>query len=115
MDWGELFQEKWTNSPGEKLRDYQDTVASKIENDIAEAEKGNKSGPLKAALDVFRDIRNEVRECVQYGRITGESFKEELLARYSPTNAFLSIGPPDPKTGANASSNQSGYLNCAPC
>lgn len=94
LDWGELFQAKWTNSPGEKLRDYQDTVASKIENDIAEAEKGNKSGPLKAALDVLRDIRNEVRECVQYGRITGESFKEELLARYSPTNAFLSIGPP---------------------
>lgn len=94
LDWSELFQTKWTNSPGEKLRDYQDTVASKIENDIAEAEKGNKSGPLKAALDVLRDIRNEVRECVQYGRITGDSFKEELLARYTPTNAFLSIGPP---------------------
>lgn len=94
LDWSELFQTKWTNSTGEKLRDYQDTVASKIENDIAEAEKGNKSGPLKAALDVLRDIRNEVRECVQYGRITGDSFKEELLARYTPTNAFLSIGPP---------------------
>lgn len=94
LDWDELFQAKWTNSPGENLRDYQDTVASRIENDIAEAKKGNKSGPLKAALDVFRDIRNEVRECVQYGRISGESFKEELLAKYTPTNAYLSIGPP---------------------
>ena len=64
----------------------------RLGKDIEEAELGNKEGPLKAALDVFRDIRNELRESVQYGRISGESYRDHLQNYYTPMNTFLSIG-----------------------
>jgi len=55
---------------------------------------GNVSSPLKAALDVLRDLRNEVRLIVDHGGLTGRSYREDLERWYTPLNAFLSIGPP---------------------
>ena len=65
-----------------------------LDSDIKSALEGNVKGPFKAALDVFRDLRNEVRENVQYGRISGRSFRDEVRRLYTPLNAFVSIGPP---------------------
>jgi len=50
--------------------------------------------PLKAALDVLRDLRNEVRLVVDHGGITGRSYRDELERWYNPLNAYTSIGPP---------------------
>jgi hypothetical protein len=73
---------------------FHDWLIEYLMEDIYEAYLGNKSGPLKAALDVLRDIRNEVRLLVDHGGITGNSYKEALRKWYTPFNAFLSIGPP---------------------
>ncbi|WP_322769366.1 FAD/NAD(P)-binding protein [Frankia sp. Cr1] len=62
--------------------------------DVVQARRGNLSSPLKAALDVLRDIRNEVRLIVDYGGLTGSSYRDELRSWYTPLNAYLSIGPP---------------------
>lgn len=62
--------------------------------DAAEARRGNVDSPLKAALDVLRDLRNEIRLVVDHGGITGSSYRDELDRWYTPLNAFLSIGPP---------------------
>lgn len=51
-------------------------------------------GPLKAALDVLRDLRNELRLIVDHGGLTGVSRRDHLDRWYTPLNAFLSIGPP---------------------
>lgn len=69
------------------LLDYLDT-------DVRNARLGNVHGPVKAALDVLRDLRNEVRLVVDHGGITGESYRDDLDGWYTPLNAFLSIGPP---------------------
>jgi hypothetical protein len=61
---------------------------------VRQARQGNVSGPLKAALDVLRDLRNEVRLAVDHGGLDGASYRDELTAWYTPFNAFLSIGPP---------------------
>jgi L-aspartate N-monooxygenase (nitrosuccinate-forming) len=65
-----------------------------LADDVAAARTGNLSSCLKAALDVLRDIRNEVRLVVDHGGLTGVSYRDELRAWYTPLNAYLSIGPP---------------------
>ncbi|WP_410588171.1 FAD/NAD(P)-binding protein [Amycolatopsis sp. lyj-23] len=62
--------------------------------DLTEAAKGNVTGPLKAATDVLRDLRNEIRLVVDHGGISGRSYRDELQGWYVSLNAFLSIGPP---------------------
>ncbi|MEU5404123.1 FAD/NAD(P)-binding protein [Streptomyces sp. NPDC005963] len=65
-----------------------------LAQDVREARKGNVNGPLKAALDVLRDLRNEIRLVVDHGGLEGGSHLKELEGWYTPLNAFLSIGPP---------------------
>nr|WP_256356099.1 FAD/NAD(P)-binding protein [Streptomyces sp. PKU-EA00015] len=62
--------------------------------DAAHAGLGNVEGPVKAALDVLRDVRNELRLIVDHGGLTGTSRRDHLDRWYTPLNAFLSIGPP---------------------
>ncbi|WP_344443641.1 FAD/NAD(P)-binding protein [Kitasatospora nipponensis] len=65
-----------------------------LAHDVREARAGNVSGPLKAAVDVLRDLRNEIRLVVDHGGLEGASHRDELDGWYTPLNAFLSIGPP---------------------
>ncbi|WP_105971677.1 FAD/NAD(P)-binding protein [Streptomyces geranii] len=65
-----------------------------LRRDVAAARLGNVNGPLKAALDALRDLRNEVRLVVDHGGVSGESYRAELDGWYTPLNAFTSIGPP---------------------
>jgi uncharacterized NAD(P)/FAD-binding protein YdhS len=65
-----------------------------LREDAEEAALGNVEGPLKAALDVLRDLRNEVRQIVDHAGLGGVSRRDHLDGWYTPLNAFLSIGPP---------------------
>ncbi|MFF3350350.1 FAD/NAD(P)-binding protein [Streptomyces sp. NPDC002779] len=62
--------------------------------DLAQAALGNVDGPLKAALDVLRDIRNVVREAVDFGGLHPDSHSKEFQRDFLPVNALLSAGPP---------------------
>lgn len=74
--------------------EFRNWLLSYLDADIREARRGNVRGPLKAALDVLRDLRNEVRLLVDHGGLTGESYRDDLDHWFTPLNAFLSIGPP---------------------
>ncbi|WP_210586742.1 FAD/NAD(P)-binding protein [Streptomyces sp. GESEQ-35] len=65
-----------------------------LREDATQAALGNVAGPVKAALDVLRDLRNELRQIVDHGGIAGASRRDHLDRWYTPLNAFLSIGPP---------------------
>ncbi|MFI1352559.1 FAD/NAD(P)-binding protein [Streptomyces sp. NPDC020898] len=65
-----------------------------LREDAAQAALGNVEGPLKAAQDVLRDLRNELRLIVDHGGLPGGSRRDHLDRWYTPLNAFLSIGPP---------------------
>ena len=65
-----------------------------LRQDVAAARLGNVNGPLKAALDALRDLRNEVRLVVDHGGVAAPSYRAELDGWYTPLNAFTSIGPP---------------------
>jgi uncharacterized NAD(P)/FAD-binding protein YdhS len=65
-----------------------------VATEVREAGKGNVTGPLKAALDVLRDLRNEIRLLVDHSGLSGDSYRDDLQRWYMPLNAYLSIGPP---------------------
>ncbi|MFD5907724.1 FAD/NAD(P)-binding protein [Streptomyces massasporeus] len=74
--------------------EWRDWLLTHLREDAAQAALGNVHGPLKAALDVLRDLRNELRLIVDHGGLAGASRREHLDRWYTPLNAFLSIGPP---------------------
>lgn len=69
-------------------------LRSYLDNDVLEARLGNVHGALKAALDVLRDLRNEIRLVVDHGGLSGDSYRDDLQRWYMPLNAYVSIGPP---------------------
>lgn len=73
---------------------WRDWLLAYLREDAAQAARGNVDGPLKSALDVLRDLRNELRLVVDHGGLTGASRRDHLDRWYTPLNAFLSIGPP---------------------
>ncbi|MCC2274849.1 FAD/NAD(P)-binding protein [Streptomyces sp. ET3-23] len=74
--------------------DFRAWLLTYLAEDVRAARAGNVSGPLKAALDVMRDLRNEIRLAVDHGGLEGTSHRDDLDGWYTPLNAFLSIGPP---------------------
>ncbi|MCX3288526.1 FAD/NAD(P)-binding protein [Streptomyces sp. NEAU-H22] len=74
--------------------EWRDWLLSYLREDAVQAALGNVHGPLKAALDVLRDLRNELRLIVDHGGLSGASRRDHLDRWYTPLNAFLSIGPP---------------------
>ncbi|WP_028800580.1 FAD/NAD(P)-binding protein [Streptomyces sp. 142MFCol3.1] len=74
--------------------EFQEWLLDYLRADVTAARSGNVSGPLKAALDVLRDLRNEIRLAVDHGGLEGNSHRDDLEGWYTPLNAFLSIGPP---------------------
>jgi hypothetical protein len=73
---------------------WRDWLLSYLREDAEQAALGTMDGPLKAALDVLRDLRNELRLIVDHGGLAGASRRDHLDRWYTPLNAFLSIGPP---------------------
>ncbi|MFD8566182.1 FAD/NAD(P)-binding protein [Streptomyces sp. NPDC059639] len=74
--------------------DWHCWLLERLREDAAHAALGNVDGPVKAALDVLRDLRNELRLVVDHGGLSGASRRDHLDRWYTPLNAFLSIGPP---------------------
>ena len=74
-------------------QEYHAAVRTWIDDDLAAAAQGNADGPLKAALDVIRDVRGVLREAVDFGGLSAESH-EEFLGWFGPLASFLSAGPP---------------------
>ncbi|GAA0925564.1 FAD/NAD(P)-binding protein [Nonomuraea longicatena] len=74
--------------------DFRAWLLDYLKADVRAAREGNLSGPLKTALDVLRDLRNEIRLAVDHGGLEGNSHRDDLEGWYTPLNAFLSIGPP---------------------
>jgi hypothetical protein len=84
------YRERRFADPGQ----WREWLLEYLRGDAAEAARGNVDGPLKAALDVLRDLRNELRLVVDHGGLAGASRRDHLDRWYTPLNAFLSIGPP---------------------
>ncbi|MGF6873442.1 FAD/NAD(P)-binding protein [Paraburkholderia sp. MM5477-R1] len=74
-------------------KDYREYVRQHLEDDIADCFGGNVNNPRKAAADILRDIRDNIRHAVDYGRLTPESHRRFLSYWCSISNRVAS-GPP---------------------
>ncbi|MFF5019615.1 FAD/NAD(P)-binding protein [Streptomyces sp. NPDC001165] len=82
-----------------------------LDEDVRRAKEGNVSGPFKAALDLLRDLRNELRLAIDHGGLDADSHRDELDRWYTPLNAFLSIGPPASRIEEMAALIDAGVLD----
>ncbi|MCM2424136.1 FAD/NAD(P)-binding domain-containing protein [Streptomyces sp. RKAG293] len=73
---------------------FRERLLAHLADDIRRARAGNVRDPHKAALDVLRDLRNEIRLVVDHAGLDGDSHRDELDGWYTGLNAFVSIGPP---------------------
>ncbi|MFI9803987.1 FAD/NAD(P)-binding protein [Streptomyces sp. NPDC052301] len=101
------YGERSFSGPGE----WRSWLLDTLRRDVAESQLGNVDGPLKSALDVLRDLRNEVRLVVDHGGLTGNSHHEHLDRWYTPLNAFLSIGPPPSRIEEMTALMEAGVLH----
>ncbi|RLL66596.1 FAD/NAD(P)-binding protein [Streptomyces sp. Z26] len=85
-------------------------LLDRLREDVAHARAGNVRGPVKAALDVLRDLRNELRQIVDHMGLGGPSRRDHLDHWYTPLNAFLSIGPPRRRIEEMAALIEAGVL-----
>lgn len=75
--------EVWTRALLESMHD-----------DLVEAKRGNVDGPLKAALDVLRDVRDIIRTAVDFGGLELKSYRDDFLGSFAPICSILAAGPP---------------------
>jgi len=68
-------------------------LTSHLRRDLNEAIQGNVDGPLKAACDVVRDLRDNLRAAIDFGGLT-ESSHRWVLAEFAPIMNRIAVGPP---------------------
>lgn len=86
-------------------------LRGRLDDDVRLARQGNVGGPVKAALDVLRDLRNELRLAVDHAGLTAASHRDDLDHWYTPLNAYLSIGPPASRIEEMAALMDAGVLD----
>jgi hypothetical protein len=64
-----------------------------IETDLADAARGNVDSPIKAACDVVRDVRDNLRAAIDFAGLTEESHRW-LMAEFVPFMNRIAVGPP---------------------
>ena len=86
------------------LRDY-------LDNDYNEACQGNMDSPMKAACDVIRDVRDILREAIDFGGLT-ESSHEWLMTEFVPVMNRLAVGPPKERVAELIALIEAGIVTC---
>lgn len=64
-----------------------------MRKDIAEARKGNVGSPYKAACDVLRDLRGNLRRTYEFGAMNAGS-QRTFDRQFWPTHNRIAVGPP---------------------
>ena len=91
-------------------QDFHDHLLDLLDRDIAEAAQGNVDSPLKAALDILRDIRGAVRNAVDFAGLTPASQRDAFLSWFNPINSMLSAGPPAMRVAQTCALVRAGVL-----
>ncbi|MFJ4715555.1 FAD/NAD(P)-binding protein [Streptomyces sp. NPDC088785] len=73
--------------------DFREFFTAYLDDDLAHAELGNLTSPVKAATDVVRDTRAALREAVEFGGLTPASHRV-FNATYVPVMNRIAFGPP---------------------
>ncbi len=73
---------------------FRDRLVDALRADVMESRHGTSTSPLKAGLEVLRQIRPLLPSVVDFGGLTPASHRD-FLSRFEPLSYVLSAGPPD--------------------
>ncbi|OED42999.1 hypothetical protein ACH42_11310 [Endozoicomonas sp. (ex Bugula neritina AB1)] len=79
--------------------------------DLSEAENGNLSSPIKASCDVLRDLRDNIRSLIDFGRLS-ESSQRWLYTDFIPVMNRIAVGPPKERIEEMIALLNAGVLEC---
>ena len=77
----------------DNLGKYEAFFRKWIEMDLVEARLGNRTSPIKAATDVLRDVRDNIRYAVEQSGLNPISHRR-FLEYYMPIMNRIAVGPP---------------------
>lgn len=80
-----------------------------LRQDVQEARMGNLDSPLKAACDVLRDLRDNLRAAIEFGGLT-ETSHRWVLAEFMPVMNRLAVGPPASRVSEMLALMEAGVL-----
>lgn len=93
LNWDQVINPATDNNA-----DFESLMKQYLTDDIDAALLGTKTGPLTAALEVLRDLRDPVRKVLAAGLLTDDEYLDFFLRTFNGINNFLSIGPPVMRT-----------------
>jgi hypothetical protein len=80
-----------------------------LREDIAQARLGNLDSPVKAASDVLRDLRDNLRAAIDFGGLTEPSHRW-LLSEFVPIMNRVAVGPPEARIAEMLALIEAGLL-----
>jgi uncharacterized NAD(P)/FAD-binding protein YdhS len=92
------------------FQQFHDFVHDLIESDLAEAEKGNQSSPIKAATDVLRDTREALRAAVEHAGLTPASHRF-FVEEFNAAANRVSFGPPRQRNAEYLALRRAGLID----
>ncbi|WP_375669139.1 FAD/NAD(P)-binding protein [Bartonella sp. MR168JLCBS] len=75
------------------LKDYTRFFMEHLKDDLHSSAAGNVDGPVKAATDVLRDVRDILRSAIDFCGLTSSSHKY-FIEYFNPNFNRISVGPP---------------------
>lgn len=75
------------------LNDYTQWFIYFLRKDLEDSEQGNVLGPIKAATDIIRDVRDILREAIDYSGLEAASH-QYFLEHFNPIFNRIAVGPP---------------------
>lgn len=97
LDFQQLSQ-PFRSARFESPEEFTSALEETLLHDIRNAKQGNVNGPLKAAIDTIRDLRDILKYAVDFGGLTPNSHRDDFLRRFAPVVSLLSTGPPFQRT-----------------
>jgi uncharacterized NAD(P)/FAD-binding protein YdhS len=91
---------------------FQTWLVSYLRRDLSEASRGNVHGPLKAACDVVRDLRDNLRAAIDFGGLT-EASHRWFLSEFVPIMNRIAVGPPASRIAELLALTHAGVLDIA--
>ncbi|WP_137596714.1 FAD/NAD(P)-binding protein [Paucilactobacillus kaifaensis] len=97
IDSDDYFNWEKLMNPTKFIGDSSDpeVMADYLQRDADAANEGTKTGPLTSALEVFRDIRDVLRQIVNYQLLSPDDYRKDFLGQFNYENSHLAVGPPE--------------------
>lgn len=92
FNWQDIFDPTY-NQTFETEEDYRGWLIRYIKQDIENSIQGNVNNPFKAACDVLRDTRDNIRLIIDHSGLTPQAHRQ-FMEKYMPVMNRISVGPP---------------------